>query len=121
MILILKTGGYFVLEESSFVQWTSINPKDSPQHFIFWKWIEEDQLQFPHTFTKENHLRVVAEIDETKQIETDKWKGLAYDVSDDQQDIRRGKGMVDSIFQALMGASMHNAIMSSYDYISTTQ
>ena len=29
--------------------------------------------------------------------------------------------MVDSPFQAPMGAGTHNAIMSSYDYISTTQ
>ena len=29
--------------------------------------------------------------------------------------------MVDSLFQDPMGAGTHNAIMSSYDYISTTQ
>ena len=29
----------------------------------------------------------------------DKWAGLATDSSDDQQDIQRGKGMVDSLFQ----------------------
>ncbi|WP_205681874.1 AAA family ATPase, partial [Acinetobacter baumannii] len=41
--------------------------------------------------------------------------------SDDQQDISRGKGKVDSLFQAPMGSGTHNAIMSSYDYISTAQ
>ncbi|KAF3579514.1 hypothetical protein DY000_02028904 [Brassica cretica] len=46
------------------------------------------------------------------------WRGLAYDTSDDQQDITRGKGMVDSVFQAPMGTGTHNAVLSSYEYIS---
>lgn len=65
------------------------------------------------------NFRVKAEIDEKKQTDKDKWKGLAYDISDDQQDITRGKGMVDSLFQAPSGAGTHDAIMSSYEYIST--
>ncbi|KAF7121364.1 hypothetical protein RHSIM_Rhsim13G0077400 [Rhododendron simsii] len=60
-----------------------------------------------------------SEIDEKKQTDKDKWRGLAYDISDDQQDITRGKGMVDSLFQAPSGAGTHDAIMSSYEYIST--
>lgn len=63
-------------------------------------------------------LRVVAEYDEDKQTKKDKWKGLAYDVSDDQQDITRGKGMVDSLFQAPTGTGTHHAVLSSYEYIS---
>lgn len=63
-------------------------------------------------------LKVVAEYDEKKQTSKDRWKGLVYDESDDQQDITRGKGMVDSLFQAPMGTGTHHAIMSSYDYIS---
>ncbi|GLT75442.1 hypothetical protein SLA2020_471670 [Shorea laevis] len=59
-----------------------------------------------------------AEIDESQQTDKDKWKGLAYDVSDDQQDITRGKGMVDTLFQAPMGDGTHYAVMSSYEYIS---
>ncbi|GLT43831.1 hypothetical protein SLA2020_177610 [Shorea laevis] len=59
-----------------------------------------------------------AEIDESAQTDKDKWKGLAYDVSDDQQDITRGKGMVDTLFQAPMGDGTHYAVMSSYEYIS---
>lgn len=74
-----------------------------------------------HTSTKANHFRVVAEIDETKQTEKDKWKGLAFDESDDQMDIRRGKGKVDSLFQAPMGSGTHHVVMSTYDYISTAQ
>ena len=64
-------------------------------------------------------FKVVAEVDEKKQTDKDRWKGLVYDMSDDQQDITRGKGMVDSLFQAPMGSGTHYAVMSSYDYIST--
>ncbi|KAF3449102.1 hypothetical protein FNV43_RR09826 [Rhamnella rubrinervis] len=48
----------------------------------------------------------------------DRWEGLALDSSDDQQDITRGKGMVDTLFQAPIGTGTHHAVMSSYDYIS---
>ncbi|XVE52628.1 hypothetical protein DITRI_Ditri02bG0137200 [Diplodiscus trichospermus] len=65
-------------------------------------------------------FKVVAakEVDDEKQTDKDKWRGLAYDVSDDQQDITRGKGMVDTLFQAPMGDGTHYAVMSSYEYIS---
>lgn len=62
-------------------------------------------------------FKVVA-VDEEKQTEADRWAGLAYDTSDDQQDITRGKGMVDSVFQAPMGTGTHHAVLSSYEYIS---
>lgn len=65
-----------------------------------------------------NFKIVAAEIDEDKQTEKDKWKGLAYDVSDDQQDITRGKGMVDSLFQAPSGEGTHYAVLNSYEYLS---
>ncbi|KAG5054257.1 hypothetical protein JHK85_006767 [Glycine max] len=58
------------------------------------------------------------EYDEEKQTSKDRWGGLAYDTSDDQQDITRGKGMVDTLFQAPMESGTHYAVMSSYDYIS---
>ncbi|OMO76690.1 ATPase, AAA-type, core [Corchorus olitorius] len=54
-----------------------------------------------------------------KQTDKDKWRGLAYDISDDQQDITRGKGMVDTLFQAPMNDGTHYAVMSSYEYLST--
>ncbi|XP_075634952.1 ribulose bisphosphate carboxylase/oxygenase activase, chloroplastic-like [Castanea sativa] len=65
------------------------------------------------------NFKVVAETSEEKQTDKDKWKGLAFDTSDDQQDITRGKGMVDTLFQAPTGSGTHHAIMTSYDYIST--
>ncbi|KAJ9545614.1 hypothetical protein OSB04_025321 [Centaurea solstitialis] len=64
-------------------------------------------------------LAAEKEIEETQQTDKDRWKGLAYDMSDDQQDITRGKGMVDSLFQAPQDAGTHFAVMSSYEYIST--
>ncbi|KAG7035389.1 hypothetical protein SDJN02_02185 [Cucurbita argyrosperma subsp. argyrosperma] len=64
------------------------------------------------------NFKIVAEYDEEKQTEKDKWQGLAFDTSDDQQDIARGKGLADPLFQAPMGTGTHNAIMSSYEYIS---
>ncbi|MCE3215513.1 hypothetical protein HAX54_002635 [Datura stramonium] len=45
-------------------------------------------------------------------------EGLIMDASDDQQDIARGKGMVDTLFQAPTGSGTHHAIMNSYEYIS---
>nr|GEY97533.1 ribulose bisphosphate carboxylase/oxygenase activase, chloroplastic-like [Tanacetum cinerariifolium] len=64
-------------------------------------------------------LAAEKEIEETQQTDKDRWKGLAYDISDDQQDITRGKGMVDPLFQAPQDAGTHFAVMSSYEYIST--
>lgn len=63
-------------------------------------------------------VAVAEEIDEKKQTSKDKWKGLAFDVSDDQQDITRGKGMVDTLFQAPSGAGTHDPVLSSYEYLS---
>ncbi|WOL16512.1 ribulose bisphosphate carboxylase/oxygenase activase 2, chloroplastic [Canna indica] len=61
---------------------------------------------------------VAGDLDESKQTDQDRWAGLATDISDDQQDITRGKGMVDSLFQAPMGDGTHIPVMNSYEYIS---
>ncbi|XP_020103658.1 ribulose bisphosphate carboxylase/oxygenase activase, chloroplastic-like [Ananas comosus] len=61
---------------------------------------------------------MAADLDESKQTEKDKWRGLAYDTSDDQQDITRGKGKVDPLFQAPMDSGTHIPVMSSQEYIS---
>ncbi|XP_027331496.1 ribulose bisphosphate carboxylase/oxygenase activase, chloroplastic-like [Abrus precatorius] len=77
--------------------------------------------RFPNTKISSGSFKIVAaekEIEETQQTDQDRWKGLAYDVSDDQQDITRGKGMVDSLFQASMDSGTHYAIMNSYEYLS---
>ena len=78
--------------------------------------------RFQNAKVSNGSFKIVAaekEIEETEQTEKDKWKGLAYDISDDQQDITRGKGMVDSLFQAPMNDGTHYAVMSSYEYLST--
>lgn len=75
--------------------------------------------RFTHPKIASGNFKVVAEIDEGKQTAKDKWKGLAFDTSDDQQDITRGKGMVDSLFQAPSGLGTHDAVLSSYEYLST--
>ncbi|CAI6003196.1 unnamed protein product [Closterium sp. NIES-65] len=51
----------------------------------------------------------------------DRWAGLGRDISDDQQDITRGKGMVDAAFQGGWGQGTHAAVLSSYDYMSQGQ
>ncbi|CAI7745596.1 unnamed protein product [Closterium sp. NIES-54] len=51
----------------------------------------------------------------------DRWAALGRDISDDQQDITRGKGMVDSAFQGGWGQGTHAAVLSSYDYQSQGQ
>ncbi|KAA8534184.1 hypothetical protein F0562_031623 [Nyssa sinensis] len=75
--------------------------------------------RLPNPKVSSGSFKVVAEVDEEKQTNKDRWKGLAYDISDDQQDITRGKGMVDSLFQAPMESGTHYAVMSSYEYVST--
>ncbi|KAK9810238.1 hypothetical protein WJX72_007081 [[Myrmecia] bisecta] len=54
-----------------------------------------------------------------KYSQLGRWKGMDEDISDDQQDITRGRDMVDSVFQGAQGAAgTHNPIMSSQDYLS---
>lgn len=61
---------------------------------------------------------LAADLDESKQTGSDRWGHLAFDTSDDQQDIARGKGMVDSLFQAPIGGGTHDVVMNSYEYVS---
>merc|ERR1711907_450336 len=51
-----------------------------------------------------------------------RWRGLDEDVSDDQQDITRGRDMVDSLYQGFQGiGGTHNAILNSTDYLSSSK
>ena len=54
------------------------------------------------------------------KVFANKWKGLDEDISDDQQDIVRGRGHVDALFQGPQGSAMgtQNAVMQSYEYVS---
>jgi hypothetical protein len=61
----------------------------------------------------------VSSVSNGSKVEMSRWKGMDEDISDDQQDITRGRGMVDSKFQGAAGlGGTHNATMSSTDYLS---
>lgn len=60
----------------------------------------------------------VPDLDEVRQTDKDRWAGLALDTSDDQQDIARGKGLADALFQAPLGSGTHVPVMSSHEYVS---
>ncbi|XVE69225.1 hypothetical protein DITRI_Ditri09bG0135100 [Diplodiscus trichospermus] len=91
-----------------------------PSSAFFGSSLKKVTSRFNNSKLPSGSFKVVAaqDGDEETQTEKDKWRGLAYDVSDDQQDITRGKGMVDTLFQAPMGDGTHYAVMSSYEYIS---
>merc|ERR550537_1683887 len=51
-----------------------------------------------------------------------RWKGLDEDVSDDQQDITRGRNMVDSLYQGFQGTGgTHNAVLNSTEYLGSSK
>jgi len=51
-----------------------------------------------------------------------RWRGLDEDCSDDQQDITRGRDMVDSLYQGSQGmGGTHNAVLSSTEYLTTSK
>lgn len=51
-----------------------------------------------------------------------RWKGMDEDISDDQQDITRGRHMVDSLYQGATGLDgTHNAVLSSAEYLANSQ
>merc|ERR1711885_1941 len=64
----------------------------------------------------------VSSVTNGSKVQMSRWKGMDEDISDDQQDIARGRDMVDSRFQGGFGmGGTHNAVMSSTDYISQGQ
>ncbi|CAN4118212.1 unnamed protein product [Withania somnifera] len=105
------------------LSWLSLNNSVAgtsvPSTAFFGKTLKKVNAKGPKVSNRS--FRMVAqqqEIDEKKQTDQDRWKGLGTDMSDDQQDITRGKGMVDPLFQAPMGTGTHHAVLSSYEYIS---
>jgi len=51
-----------------------------------------------------------------------RWKGLDEDDSDDQQDITRGRNMVETLYQGFQGTDgTHNAILNSSEYLATNK
>ncbi|KAH9615437.1 hypothetical protein KSS87_015117 [Heliosperma pusillum] len=73
-------------------------------------------MRIPSAKVSSMSIRAMADYSEEKQTKTDRWAGLAKDMSDDQLDIRNAKGHVDSLFQAPMNSGTHVPIMSSHEY-----
>ncbi|PKA51973.1 Ribulose bisphosphate carboxylase/oxygenase activase 2, chloroplastic [Apostasia shenzhenica] len=91
----------------------------SPSSAFFGGSLKKVNPNFNHGRISTGTFKVMAaDLDESKQTSADRWGGLAYDTSDDQQDITRGKGLVDPLFQAPMGDGTHIPVMSSYEYLS---
>jgi len=64
----------------------------------------------------------VSSVTNGSKVQMSRWKGMDEDISDDQMDIARGRGMVDSKFQGGFGlGGTQNAIMTSQDYVSQGQ
>ncbi|KAJ8477901.1 hypothetical protein OPV22_021628 [Ensete ventricosum] len=90
-----------------------------PSSAFFGSALKRDNSSLSHGRVSIASFKVLAaDLDERKQTRNDRWAGLAFDVSDDQQDITRGKGLVDTLFQAPMGDGTHIPVMTSYEYIS---
>ncbi|KAF7053384.1 hypothetical protein CFC21_061325 [Triticum aestivum] len=95
-------------------------PASTPTNFLGKKLKKQvtSAVNYHGKSSKANRFTVMAAENIDEKRNTDKWKGLAYDISDDQQDITRGKGIVDSLFQAPTGDGTHEAVLSSYEYVS---
>ncbi|PIN17082.1 hypothetical protein CDL12_10274 [Handroanthus impetiginosus] len=119
-ILTLQIHSSLPLKRNAFfVQYGSSGVTSVPNTSFFGKNLKRVNSRANSSYKiSPSKFKIVAEVDEEKQTEKDRWKGLVTDVSDDQQDITRGKGMVDTLFQAPMGAGTHDAVLSSYEYIS---
>jgi hypothetical protein len=67
---------------------------------------------------------VIAGATSGQKSQKGRWRAIDadQDASDDQQDITRGRQMVDSLFQGSQGlGGTHNAVLSSTDYLSAAQ
>lgn len=68
---------------------------------------EQDESRHTNPTIASVNIKVIVEVDEEKQ--TADYYG---------QDITRGKGIIDSLFQGPVGIGTHNAVKSSGDNIS---
>ncbi|KAG6491963.1 ribulose bisphosphate carboxylase/oxygenase activase 2, chloroplastic-like [Zingiber officinale] len=89
-----------------------------PTTSFFGSSLKKANLTVPQRKSSASFKVLAADLDESKQTSKDRWAHLGTDISDDQQDITRGKGLVDSLFQAPMGDGTHIPVMTSYEYIS---
>lgn len=117
-VISLQSCGVVVKKRVSLLQLKSNGRGPTPSSMFLGNSVKEGTSKVNQNKVFPKNFKVVSEYDESKQTSKDRWVGLAYDESDDQQDITRGKGMVDTLFQAPVGTGTHHAIMTSYDYIS---
>lgn len=68
------------------------------------------------TVMRTSHICHCKHEKKTSKKPTKRWLGLDTDISDDQQDIMRGRGMVDELFQGNTRGT-HNITMRSSDYV----
>eukprot|EP00250_Pteridium_aquilinum_P016534 c23146_g1_i1 orf=367-1710(+) len=109
------------VENLTLVNGTSLRAHSGPVSAFFGTSLKKSAASVASSNSTKPFIVHAATEDEEKQTKKDKWAGLAYDTSDDQQDITRGKGMVDELFQGAVGMGTQHAVMSSYDYISAGQ
>ncbi|KAL0338286.1 UNVERIFIED_CONTAM: Ribulose bisphosphate carboxylase/oxygenase activase 1, chloroplastic [Sesamum angustifolium] len=121
-VLPLKIHGSLSLNGDTFLVQLHVNGSSAglsvPSTNFFGNGLKKVNSRSNNSKISSRSFKVVAEVDEKKQTDQDRWKGLVTDISDDQQDITRGKGMVDTLFQAPMGAGTHDPVLSSYEYLS---
>jgi len=68
------------------------------------------------------HGKAFSKASNGSKVFMNRWQGMDEDISDDQMDIARGRGMVDPLFQGGFGlGGTQNAIMTSHDYVSDGQ
>lgn len=80
---------------------------------------KHNNVRFPSSSRASSMTIKASDYDEQKQTSKDRWAHLATDQSDDQLDIRRGKGAVDTLFQAPDGMGTHDVVQSSWEYESS--
>ncbi|KAL1175802.1 hypothetical protein V6Z11_A04G114000 [Gossypium hirsutum] len=114
-VILLEACGVVVKKRVSLLQLKSNGRGPSPSSIFLGKSVTKGTSKVNQNKVFPKNFKVVSEY---KQTSKDRWVELVHDESDDQQDITRGKGMVDTLFQAPVGTGTHHAIMSSYDYIS---
>ncbi|XLS78233.1 hypothetical protein HN51_062458 [Arachis hypogaea] len=61
---------------------------------FLWKQLKEGSSRIPNISKVSTGSFKIVAIDEDKQTDKDRCKGLAYDISNDQQDITRRKGIL---------------------------
>jgi hypothetical protein len=100
---------------------TSGSVRTGPNSAFFGSSLRNSVVAAPKTDAKTG-IRCEAAAEPPKK-KVDRWKHLdpRYDTSDDQQDIARGKGLVDPLFQGGFGMGTQEPVLNSLEYLTTAQ